>query len=60
MTRNVPFHTGKVAIGLLYQRPPVHHDRDACLLQTALLNERQAGALEVLAVRLIRRFWRWA
>lgn len=59
MTRSTPYHTGKVAIGLLYQRPPVHHDRDACLLQTALLNEREAGALEVFLVRLVRGFWRF-
>lgn len=58
MTRSTPYHTGKVAIGLLYQRPPVHHDRDARLLQTALLNEREAGPLEILVVRLIRSFWR--
>jgi hypothetical protein len=54
-------HTGKVQIGLLYQpttRP--HHDRDATLLQSALLSRRSAGTLERLAVRLVRRAWRWA
>jgi hypothetical protein len=54
-----PYNTGKVQIGLLYEPPKPYHDRDACLLQTALLNEREAGALERLLVRLIGRFWRF-
>lgn len=54
-------NTGKVQIGLLYQPTNrAHHDRDATLLQTALLNRREAGAAEQLLVRLTRRFWRWA
>ena len=60
MTRTLPYHTGKVQIGILYARPQVHHDRDACFLQTALLNTREAGKVERFFVRLIRRFWRWA
>jgi hypothetical protein len=55
-----PYHTGKVAIGLLYEPPKPYHDRDARLLQTALLNKRQPGTLELIFVGLLRRFWGWA
>lgn len=54
-------NTGKVQIGLLYQPTTrSYHDRDATLLQTALLSRRHAGPAEQLLVRLTRRFWRWA
>jgi hypothetical protein len=54
------YNTGKVQIGCMYQpTTKPHHDRDALLLQSALLNTRQPSAAEIFFVRLVRRFWAW-
>ena len=59
--RQPPYTTKSgLQIGLLYQPPlRLHHDRDARLLQDALLNTREAGAMERFITRLLRRFWMW-
>lgn len=61
MAKQPPFTTSSgLRIGVYYQpQRPVHHDRDALRIQTALLSDRQPGAIEILAVRLFRRFWAW-
>ena len=61
MDRQPPFTTpAGIRIGCMYQaQRPVHHDRDALRLQTALLNKRQPTAIEMALVSLVRRFWAW-
>lgn len=61
MATQTPFTTASgLRIGCMYQpQRPVHHDRDALRLQDALLSKRQPGALEIAAMRLVRRFWAW-
>jgi hypothetical protein len=61
MDKQPPFKTrAGVQIGLLYkQHRPVHHDRDALRLQDALLNKREASALERALAHVMRRFWAW-
>lgn len=61
MVKQPPFKTqAGLQIGCMYQaNPPVYHDRDALRLQSALLNTREPGALEMFLVRMTRRFWAW-
>ena len=47
-------------IGCMYQpNTKPYHDRDALLLQEALLNQRNPSMAARMAVRLLRRFWAW-
>lgn len=61
MERQTPFTTpAGLQIGCMYQpQRPVYHDKDALRIQTALLNSRQPGAMEMALVHLLRRFWAW-
>lgn len=61
MARNTPLTTRSgLQIGCMYQASrPVYHDRDALRLQSALLNTREPGALEMLLASIFRRFWVW-
>lgn len=51
----LPFNTGKVQIGLLYERPAPAIQGDAARLQVALLNRH----LPSLGERLAARIWGW-
>lgn len=51
----VPFNTGKVQIGLLYQRPAPAIQGDAIRLQAALLSRHPPTLIERLAARI----WFW-
>lgn len=62
-SRPLPFNTGKVQIGLLYQRPfRWEPSRDAYNLQTALLENRHPVPAQSELVRiwraLVRIVWR--
>jgi hypothetical protein len=61
MERATPYKTpAGIQIGCMYQaHRPVHHDRDALRLQDALLNKREASALERALAHVVRRFWAW-
>jgi hypothetical protein len=61
MDKQPPFTTpAGIQIGCMYQQHrPVHHDRDALRLQDALLNKREASALERVVAHVVRRFWAW-
>ena len=57
--RTAPYDTGKVKIGLYYQRPvPRYLSADAIKLQTALLSKPTGPAS--LLTRIFRFFWRLA
>lgn len=63
--RPLPYNTGKVRIGLCYQRPlRWEPSRDAYDLQTALLDRRQpapvsrSGLVRIWRA-LVRIVWRW-
>ena len=54
-----PFDTGKVKIGLRYERrQPWTPSRDAYALQTALIDPRKAQPLSGRLQRLLGLFWR--
>lgn len=63
--RPLPYNTGKVRIGAMYQRPfRWEPSRDAYDLQTALLNSRQPApvsrsGLVCIWRALVRIVWRW-
>lgn len=62
-SRPLPYNTGKVQIGLCYQRPVRWEpSRDAYNLQTALLDSRQPAPAQSELVRiwraLVRIVWR--
>ena len=61
MDKQPPFTTpAGIQIGCMYQQHrPVFHDRDALRLQDALLNKREASALERVLAHVVRRFWAW-
>jgi hypothetical protein len=57
--RTAPYDTGKVKIGLYYQRPlPRYLGADAIKLQTALLS-KPTGRVSLLTL-IFRFFWRFA
>lgn len=57
LRRAVPYHTGRVQIGLTYTPQPPRVEGDAVAIQRALLDPRTASPLPPL-LQLLGYFWR--
>jgi hypothetical protein len=58
LRRAVPYHTGKVAIGIAYVPPAHRMGHHAQQLQAALLDQRTAAPFTATQ-RLLGAIWRW-